>query len=116
VCAEHAVADYLVARGFRVLATNLRLGRLELDIVARRGSLVAVVEVRTRGVGSFETALASVSATKRRNLIRATDRLWREHLARDGGVERVRIDVAAVSFASGQTSVEYVEGAVVAGE
>lgn len=93
---------------------NLRLGRLELDIVARKGGLVAVVEVRTRGAGAFQTALASISATKQRNLLRAADRLWRDRLARDGDVERVRIDVAAVSFVDGQTRVEYVAGAIVA--
>ncbi len=94
---------------------NLRLGKLELDIVARKGGLVAVVEVRTRGAGAFQTALASVSATKQRNLLRATDRLWRDHLVGDARIERVRIDVAAVSFADGQTRVEYIAGAVVAG-
>lgn len=94
---------------------NLRVGRLELDVVARRGGLVAVVEVRTRGTGSFETALGSVSVAKRRHLLTATDRLWRSRLVHDAGVERVRIDVAAVSFVGDQTRVEYIPGAVVGG-
>jgi putative endonuclease len=110
--AELAVADYLVAHGFRILARNLRLGALELDVVARRGGLVAVTEVRTRGGGSFERPFESISGSKRRHLLRAVDRLWRTRLAAARDVQRVRIDVAAVTFEGAQTRVEYLEGAV----
>lgn len=105
-----------MAHGFRVVATKLRLGALELDIVARRGGLVVVVEVRTRRAGGYESALGSVSVAKRRRLLHATDRLWRSRLVADGSVERVRIDVAAVTFDGRETRVEYVEGAVVGGD
>ena len=110
--AELAVADYLVANGFAIIAGNVRLGPLELDLVARRGGLVAVVEVRTRGHGSFDGPFASIRAPKRERLLRAVERLWRERLTAIPEVERVRIDVAAVTFDQGQTLVEYVAGAV----
>ncbi len=42
-----AEAD-LVARGFAILARNLRLNGVEFDIVARRGDEVWFVEVKTR--------------------------------------------------------------------
>jgi putative endonuclease len=41
----------LASQGMSILATNLRLGRLELDVVARDGDTVIVVEVRHRGAG-----------------------------------------------------------------
>jgi putative endonuclease len=110
--AELAVADFLFARGFVVLARNVRFGRLELDIVARRSELVVVVEARTRGPGSMMRALESVSHAKRARLRRAVARLWRGSLRRMPGVDRVRIDVAAVTFAGRSTSIEYVEGAL----
>ncbi len=110
--AETAVADYLVAAGYEVLARNLRLGALELDVVARRGPLVVVVEVRTRRKGSLQRPFESVTYTKRLRLKRAVRRLWREQLAKMRDVQRVRIDAAAVSFEDGRTKVEYVEGAI----
>jgi putative endonuclease len=111
--AELAVADYLVALGFAVLGRNVRMGHLELDVVARSGQLVVVVEVRTRGPRSFERPFESISPAKRARLVRAVDRLWLERLAAMRDVERVRIDVAAVTFAAdGQTRVEYLEGAI----
>jgi putative endonuclease len=107
-----AVADYLAAKGFRILARNLRIGPFEIDVVARRGPLVVAVEVRTRGPRSFERALESIGRTKQRRMLAAADRLWRDHLASTPDIERVRIDVASVTFADGRTDVEYVEAAV----
>jgi putative endonuclease len=110
--AEDAVADYLVVRGFEILARNLHVGHDEIDILARDGALVAIVEVRTRGPGSFERALESISWKKRRYLLRAAAGVWRERLRRMPEIERVRIDVAAVTFEGTKTTVEYIEGAV----
>lgn len=110
--AERAVADYLFARGYTILAQNLRLGALEIDLVARRGPLVVMCEVRVRGDGALERPFASIAGVKRMRLLRAADRLWRRKLAAMRDVERMRIDVAAVRFDGGKTFVEYVEGAI----
>jgi putative endonuclease len=110
--AESAVADFLFADGFTLLARNLRLGALELDVVARKGCLVVIVEVRTRGPGAWVGAFESVTWAKQRRILRAAERLWRTRLARSVTIQRVRMDVAAVTFAGGRTSIEYVAGAV----
>ncbi len=112
MAAEDAVADFLFASGFVILWRNLRLGPLELDVVARKGPLVVVVEVRTRGAGAYEKALESIGRVKRARLKRAVERLWREHLVGLEGVERVRVDAAAVSVEGGVTRLEYVKGVV----
>lgn len=92
---------------------NLRIGSLEIDIVAMKGDLVVVVEVRARGPGSFEKPLASISRTKRRTLLRAVRALWKGRLAKMPDVHRVRIDVAAVTRdAAGTTSMEWIAGAL----
>ena len=113
--AELAVADYLVSLGYDILGRNVRLGALELDVVAKKGPLVVVVEVRTRGPGAYERAFESIGPVKRARLLRAVDRLWRRKLKAMRDVERVRIDVAAVTFADGETRIEYVPGAIVGG-
>ncbi len=110
--AETAVADFLFVEGFSILERNVRLGPLELDVVARKGPLLAVVEVRARRPGALVGAFASVTSTKRARLRRAVRRLWRERLSAVPGIERVRIDVAAVTFAMGQTRIEYAPGAL----
>lgn len=105
----------LEADGFRVLWRNLRIGPLELDLVAIRRDLVVVVEVRARGQSAFEKPLASISRTKRRTIVRAARTLWRSRLSRMGGVRRLRIDVAAFRFdADDRWSVEWIAGAFTA--
>lgn len=111
--AELAVADYLFVLGFELLARNLRLGHLELDVVARKGPLLVVTEVRTRGRTSYQRALESVSSRKRARILTAVDRLWRRRQnSWMQGVERVRLDAAAVTFAGRETYVEYVPSAL----
>ncbi len=108
------MAELLVARGFEILGRNVRVGALELDVVARSGRLAVIVEVRTRGAGSFVGPLASVNAKKQASLLRAAAAYWRATLSKVAGIDRVRIDVAGVTFQGGRTDVEYVEGALTA--
>jgi putative endonuclease len=95
-----------------VLAINVRVGHLELDVIAREGPVIAVIEVRTRGPGAWVRALDSVDATKRARVRRAGERLWRRRFARDPSVERMRFDVAAVELdEDGEARVEIVKAA-----
>ena len=94
------------------MAQNLRLGRLELDVVARKGPVIAVVEVRTRGAGAWTSAFGSIDSTKRRRIRRAGERLWQRRYKNDASVERMRFDAASVTFdEAGSARVEYVEAA-----
>src|SRR5262245_50620554 len=43
--AEEAACDYLRMSGFTILWRNLRIGALEIDIVAKKDDLAAIVEV-----------------------------------------------------------------------
>lgn len=110
--AEVAVVEYLRSQGFSLVATNLRVGMLEIDVVARREDLVVVVEVRTRGPGSWTTAFGSIDAAKRQRVRRAGERLWRTRYRADSTINRMRFDAASVSFdTDGRGRVEYSAGA-----
>ena len=103
---------YLEREGASIVATNLRVGRLELDIVAREGPLVVVVEVRTRGPGAWTRGFGSLSSEKRARIRRAAERLWQRRYKNDPSVERLRIDCASVVFSeSGEAVIEYAKAA-----
>lgn len=93
--AENLVAERLVAAGFVVLARNARVGRLELDIVARRGSLLVICEVRARRSARVALPAETVDARKQARLRRAA-RGWLA--GRSIGAREVRFDVASVVF------------------
>jgi putative endonuclease len=109
--AEDEVARHLESAGFTILHRNLRLGRLELDIVARRAELVLVVEVRTRGAGAWTSGFGSMSRAKRERIRRAGQRLWRDQFKRDPSVERLRFDAASVHFGGDRADIDYVVAA-----
>jgi putative endonuclease len=110
--AETAVVAYLERQGAAVVATNLRIGRLEIDIVAREGPVILVVEVRTRGPGAWTRGFGSLAGEKRVRIRRAAERLWQRRYKNDPSAERLRIDAASVTFTeNGEAVVEYVKAA-----
>jgi putative endonuclease len=89
---EWLAALALVAKGYRILAFRYRTKSGEIDLIARRGTLVAIVEVKARK--SLSEAINAVSATAERRIEAAAD-LW---LARQRDYHRlsVRFDIVAV--------------------
>jgi putative endonuclease len=91
--AETLAAWALRLRGFRVVGQNVRIGGREVDLLARRGTLLVVCEVKARRGSLFGTPADAVGPHKRRRLREAAEML----MADDPSVERVRFDVIAVS-------------------
>jgi putative endonuclease len=85
--AEEAVARHLTALGWTILARNVRIARVELDIVAiepdRQPALV-IVEVRSATVTRFGSPVESVDAAKVGRLYRAASALARAACLPDG--------------------------------
>lgn len=112
--AEEAAARHLETRGWRLIARNVRVGRGELDIVARRGPVLAFVEVkarRTRACGAPEDA---VNGAKRRQVARLAQ-LWLA--ARPwalAGIDDVRFDIIAVDLSSFPAAVRHLPAAFTA--
>lgn len=109
--AEEAAASFLEAGGFLVLGRNIRVGRLEIDIVAREGPVVIVVEVRTRSEGAWVKTLDSVDWRKQRRVRAAGERLWRARFKRDTSLERMRFDIVGVEFEGDAPRCEHVRAA-----
>jgi len=101
----------LSERGFQIVATNLRLSYLELDVVARLDDLIVVVEVRSRGSGAWTSGFGSIDGKKRYRIRLAGQRLWQRRYQRDASVNRLRFDAASVVFGPAGPVIEYVEAA-----
>jgi putative endonuclease len=71
--AEWLAALWLMAKGYRVLGFRLRTPHGEIDLLVRRGRVLAAVEVKRRT--SMEEALAAVTPQQRERLVRALQAL-----------------------------------------
>lgn len=109
--AEEAVAAWLHARGIRVLATNIRVNYLEVDLLAQEGRTLMVVEVRTRSASSWTSAFGSVDHWKRVRLRRAGERLWQRKFKYRRDLDHLRFDVASVTWKDGTAQIEYIKAA-----
>jgi len=92
--AEALVTQRLDARGWKVLCRNLRVGRLELDVVALFDGVLHVVEVRSRVGRHAGDPLETVGPAKRRSLARAVAAALARGLLPRG--REIRYDVATV--------------------
>lgn len=86
------IAD-LTLRGYRVLGRRFRYPVGEIDIVARRGRTLAVIEVKARK--SLDDAAESIRPRQRARILRATEWLLSERPALAG--LQPRFDVMLVA-------------------
>jgi len=84
---ERRAIRFLEARGWEVMAHRFRVGRIEIDLVARRGPLVAFIEVKVRRSAAFGSPLEAVTWSKQRELTRAAH-AWVDRFGRPGDVYR----------------------------
>ena len=89
---EYLAALYLLAKGYRVLAIRYRTRLGEIDLIVRKGDLVAFVEVKAR-IGEQEAIDAVGYATQ--NRIRAASDIWLSKRKDAAGLSQ-RYDVIAV--------------------
>jgi putative endonuclease len=104
--AEDAALEDYRRRGFALVERNVRLGRLEIDLVVRRGTAIALVEVRSRKATNAVHPALTVQGRKADRMRRAA-RAW---LASRGTPGTIRIDVvAATEGALGEFELEVYE-------
>jgi putative endonuclease len=78
---------FLESQGWTVVAHRFRAARHEVDIVARRGKLVAFVEVKRRSGDGFGSPFEALRGRQRRDLVRAA-RAWMDRYGAPGDVYR----------------------------
>jgi putative endonuclease len=89
---EWLAALALTLKGYRILARRYKTPAGEIDLIARRGNLVIMVEVKARP--TVTEAMEAVSWTAERRIEAAAD-LWLSRRA-DYGRLSVRFDLVAV--------------------
>ena len=93
--AEWAAALLLMAKGYRILGFRLKTPQAEIDLLAQRGDVLAVIEVKSRA--TLEAALEAVSAKQRERLRRAGEAV----AARRSGRLRLNVRLDLVALAPG---------------
>ena len=95
--AEVRAALWLMLHGYRILGFRLKTPQGEIDLLARRGRTLAVVEVKRRS--SLAEALEAVSPAQRERLVRAGEAIAARRRALRG--LEVRLDLFVLAPGGG---------------
>ena len=104
---EELATQHLLARGYSILERNWRFGKEEIDIIARIGQELVIVEVKTRNSDFFGEPHEFVSKGKQNHLIRAAH----AYVDRNDLDLEVRFDVVGIIINQKGQRLEHIEGA-----
>jgi putative endonuclease len=79
LASEQLAAEHLCMKGLEIVTRNFRCRVGELDLVCLDAGVLAIIEVRQRSRRDFGGALASVTRSKQRKIIRATACFLQRH-------------------------------------
>lgn len=109
---ERLAEDHLVESGLQIVARNWRIAagelRGEIDLVARDGDALVVVEVKTRRGRGYGLPAESVTPRKQAKLRRLATAFLRDTGLRAASV---RFDVVGVLVEGERTTVTHLRGA-----
>jgi putative endonuclease len=107
--AGEAIAKrYLEERGYRILETNWRYRRAEVDLIAMDGKTLVFVEVKTRNTTAFGE-IEDFVTRKKEDLLIAAAHAYMEHIDHDW---EIRFDIIAILYLDEQSySVKHLEDA-----
>jgi uncharacterized protein (TIGR00252 family) len=105
---EDLAAAALKQQGYKILERNYVTPLGEIDLVARQGEMVVVVEVKTRKTTRFGSPQEAVSSTKQQRLRRLADYYLKDK--RLSGAT-VRFDVVGIIMVDDEPKVEIIRNA-----
>ena len=104
---EQLATEYLQGNGYQILSANWRYLKAEIDIIARIGNVICVVEVKTRSTSEFGNPQEFVKPKQIGLLVSAINN-YIEDIEDD--VE-IRFDIVAIVKNKLGTTVEHLEDA-----
>jgi len=106
---EDVAQAWYVSHGFTIIARNLRVGRLEIDLIVSDPAAIIFVEVKGGNPDLFGHPAYRVDKRKRERLIRAAQN-WLSENPSDG--RDVRFDVFVVTASRAGDRIERYENAI----
>ncbi|NBL65003.1 endonuclease [Flavobacterium sp. NST-5] len=104
---EDLAVEFLQQNGFEVLHRNWVFQKAELDIVAVKNNILAIVEVKTRSSNDFGLPQDFVKPAKIKLLVKAVD----EYVNVFDRPENIRFDIIAISKLNENFTIEHLEDA-----
>ena len=107
VSGERLAVDFLISKGYTILAQNYRFQKAEVDILAQKDTYLAAVEVKTRSTAAFGAPEEFLKPAQIQRIIKAVD-----HFVVSNNLNlEVRFDIIAIVLSSKTPSIDHIENA-----
>jgi len=104
---EQLAVAHLIKSGFQIKHRNYRFLKAEVDIVAQKGTTLAIVEVKSRSTNFMDDLNDLIPPKKRKLLVLAADHYVVEH---NLDVD-VRFDIITIFKRNGSFKIDHIEDA-----
>jgi putative endonuclease len=104
---EELSVEFLQKNGYDILETNWTFQKAEIDIIAQKNNILAVVEVKTRSSIDFGSPQDFVKPTKIQLLVKAIN----EYVISNDLDLEIRFDIIAISKEGKNFNIEHLEDA-----
>ncbi|MFG6685463.1 YraN family protein [Mariniflexile sp. HNIBRBA6329] len=104
---EQMAVDFLLKNGYAVMERNFRFDKAEVDIIAIKDQILAIIEVKTRSTSDFGNPQDFVKPKQIQRLVKAVDAYVTENAL---DVE-VRFDIIAIVKEKNAFNIEHIEDA-----
>jgi putative endonuclease len=104
---EELAAAYLVKKGYLIICRNYRYMKAEIDIIAQKGNIIAIIEVKSRSSAYFENIAETVSKKKIMLLVSAAD----YYINTNKLDKEVRFDIITILKENNKFLIEHFEDA-----
>lgn len=104
---EEMAVGHLLKKGYRICYRNYRYLKAEIDIIAEKEGILAIVEVRSRSSDFIENIAETITPKKIKLLVMAADYYV---TSQDLDIE-IRFDVITILKNKRQFNLEHIEGA-----
>ena len=89
---EELAVEFLKKNGYKILERNWRFKKAEVDIIAQKADVLAIIEVKTRSTDTFGNPQDFVKPKQIQRLVKAVD----EYVTLNGLDVEVRFDIIAI--------------------
>ncbi|RYD81305.1 MAG: YraN family protein [Sphingobacteriales bacterium] len=89
---EEAAANFLLRKGYEIVARNFKADKCEIDIIAKEKNTLVFVEVKTRSSGKYGNPEEAVTPAKQRNMVRAAE----IYVEENGWKNEISFDVISI--------------------
>jgi putative endonuclease len=108
---ENLAVSHLINKGYDIIERNVKFKKQEIDIVAKQGDFIVIVEVKARQTAEIGEPWMAVTRSKQRIIIQVAD----FYLQKNNIELETRFDIISIVHNSLRTKIEHIEDAFSAG-